>query len=133
MDKINHIPVITLFFCIFYLKCLLCFFLLFLWFFLVFFALLDVSYSSSRQTTFSTVGISMLFFIFFICRSLVNTASNNISKVYNRNTRTRYEISSKLAVKVLERCQWCRSGVFIVNFEYILHLVLVFLLFTLSR
>ena len=27
----------------------------------------------------------------------------------------------------------CRFGVFIVNFEYILHLVLVFLLLTLSR
>ena len=28
--------------------------------------------------------------------------------------------------------KWCRSGVFIVNFEHILHLVLVFLLLTLS-
>ena len=37
-------------------------------------------------------------------------------KVNNRNTRTR-----------------CRSGVFIVNFEHISHLVLVFLLLTWSR
>ena len=29
--------------------------------------------------------------------------------------------------------QWRRSGVFIFNFEHILHLVLVFLLLTLSR
>ena len=29
--------------------------------------------------------------------------------------------------------QWRRSGVFIVNFEHISHLVLVFLLLTLSR
>ena len=28
---------------------------------------------------------------------------------------------------------WCRSGVFIVNFEHISHLVLVFLMLTLSR
>ena len=28
--------------------------------------------------------------------------------------------------------QWCRSGVFIVNFEHISHLVLVFLLLTLN-
>ena len=32
-----------------------------------------------------------------------------------------------------ERRQWRRSGIFIVNFEHISHLVLVFLLLTLSR
>ena len=42
-------------------------------------------------------------------------------KVNNRNTRTRCEI-----------CQWSRSGVFIVTFENISHLVLVFLLLTLN-
>ena len=31
------------------------------------------------------------------------------------------------------RRQWCRSGIFIVNFEHITHLVLVLLLLTLSR
>ena len=43
------------------------------------------------------------------------------------------EIYSKLTIKTLERRQWRRSGVFIVNFEHISHLVLVFLLLTLSR
>ena len=43
-------------------------------------------------------------------------------KVNYRNTRTRCEICSKY-----------RSGVFIINFEHISHLVLVFLLLTLSR
>ena len=43
------------------------------------------------------------------------------------------EIYSKLTIKIPERCQWGRSGVFIVNFEHISHLVLVFLLLTLSR
>ena len=54
-------------------------------------------------------------------------------KVNNRNTRTRREICSKLTIKMPEWRQWRRSGVFIVNFEDISHLVLVFLLLTLSR
>ena len=54
-------------------------------------------------------------------------------KVNNRNTRTRCEISQKLTTKTLEQQQWRRSGVFIVNFEHISQLVLVFLLLTLSR
>ena len=44
-------------------------------------------------------------------------------KVNNRNTRTRCEICSKLTIKTPERHQWCRSGVFVVNFEHISHLV----------
>ena len=53
-------------------------------------------------------------------------------KLNNRNTRTRFEICSKLTIKTPERSQWCRSGVFIVNFEHIPHLVLVFLLLNLN-
>ena len=49
-------------------------------------------------------------------------------KVSNRNTKTRSEICSKLTVKTPER----RQGVFIVNFEHISHLVLVFLLLILN-
>ena len=57
-----------------------------------------------------------------------------LTKVSNRNTRgKRYEICSKLSIKTPERRQWHRSGVFIVNFEHISHLVLVFLLLTLSK
>ena len=57
-------------------------------------------------------------------------------KVNNRNTRTRCEICSKLTVKTPERRQWRqwrRSGAFIVNFEHISYVVLVFLSLTLSR
>ena len=54
-------------------------------------------------------------------------------KVNNRNTKTRCEICSKLTIKTLERRQLCYSGVFIVNFRYILHVVLVFLLLNLSK
>ena len=39
---------------------------------------------------------------------------------------------SKLTVKTPERRQWCLSGVFIVNFEHISQLILVFLLLLLN-
>ena len=54
-------------------------------------------------------------------------------KVSNRNNRTRFEICSKLTIKTPERNQLRRSGLFIVNFEHISHLLLVFLLLTLNR
>ena len=46
-------------------------------------------------------------------------AGNYLLKVNNRNTRTRFEIYSKLTIKTPERREWRHSGVFIVNFEYI--------------
>ena len=60
-------------------------------------------------------------------------AGNYMFKVNSRNTRTRCEICSKLLIKIPERRQWCRSGAFIVNFKHVSHLVLVFLLLTLSK
>ena len=45
-------------------------------------------------------------------------------KVNSKNTRTGYEICSKLTIKVPERHPWHRSGVFLVNSEHILDLVL---------
>ena len=55
-----------------------------------------------------------------------------LHKVKNRNTRTRCEICSKLIIKTPERRRWRLSGVLIVNFERISHLLLVFLLLTLN-
>ena len=52
-------------------------------------------------------------------------------KVNNRNTRSRCKIWSKLTIKIPERRHCRRSGVFIVNFEHISHLDLVFLLLNL--
>ena len=49
-----------------------------------------------------------------------------------RNIRARCEICSTPTIKTPERRHWRRSGVFIVNFEHTSHLVLVFLLLTLS-
>ena len=37
---------------------------------------------------------------------IVNPSGNYVFKVYNRNTRTRCEICSKLTIKTAERRQW---------------------------
>ena len=58
---------------------------------------------------------------------------NDIFKVNNRNTRIRCEIPLQLTIKTPEQRHWRRSSAFIVNFEHISHLVLLFLLLTLSR
>ena len=58
---------------------------------------------------------------------------NYMFKVNKKKNRIRCEICSKLTLETPERCDSCRSGVFIVNFKHISHLVLVFLLLTLSR
>ena len=47
-------------------------------------------------------------------------------------SKTTIEKCVKLTIEKSERVQWRRSGNFIVKFEYISHLVLVFLLWTLS-
>ena len=64
---------------------------------------------------------------------IVFQAGNCMFKFNNRNTRARCEICSRLTIKAPERRQLSRSDVFIVNFEYISHLVLVFPLLTLSK
>ena len=71
----------------------------------------------------------------FIERDLMKKlfpGANYMFKVNNRNTWRRCEICSKLTIKTLERRNWRRSGVFIVNFEHTSPLVLVFLLLTLN-
>ena len=71
-----------------------------------------------------------------IRNNLVNviiSAGIYLFKVNSRNTRARCEICLKLTIKTRERCQCHRSGVLIVNFEHIPHLVLVLLLLTLNK
>ena len=46
---------------------------------------------------------------------------------------TYIQLTIKLTIKTPERCQWRRSGIFIVNFEHISHIFLVFLLLTLKK
>ena len=57
----------------------------------------------------------------------------NMFTVDNRNKRKRCETCSKLTIKRPERRHWSCFGVFIINFEHISHLFLLFLLSTLSR
>ena len=61
-----------------------------------------------------------------------NPAGINMVRVNNKNTNAMCEICSKLTLKKPERRQWRRSGVFIVNFEHILHLAIVLLLLSLN-
>ena len=63
---------------------------------------------------------------------VISQAGNYMLKVNSRDTRTMYEICSKLTMKTQEQRYWRRSGVFIVNFEHISHLTLGFLLLTLD-
>ena len=60
----------------------------------------------------------------------ISPAGIYLFKVSNRNTRPMSEICSKLTVKTPKRR---RFGAFIVNFEQIAHIVLVFLLLTLNK
>ena len=62
-----------------------------------------------------------------------NPTGNYMFKVNNRNTKTRCKICSKLTIKTPGGHPWCSSGVFIVDFEHVSHLVLVLLLITLNR
>ena len=56
-------------------------------------------------------------------------------KVNNKDTRTCSNLTIETleeGVKHVQLCHWRRSSIFIVNFEHISHLVLVFLLLTLN-
>ena len=72
---------------------------------------------SSKTSIFSIFKSKHYFYIY-------HPAGNYVFKVKNRNIRTTCEICSKLTIKTPERRL---PGVFIVNFEYILRLVLVFI------
>ena len=60
-----------------------------------------------------------------------NQAGIYLLKANNRNIRLRCEICPELTIKTPKRRRWRHFGAFIVNFEYISHFVLVFLLLTL--
>ena len=79
-------------------------------------------YPSTRKKV-----LKMLFLIL-----LVNSVGIYLLKINNRNIKARCETCSKLTIKVPEWRQWCLSAIFIVNFEHISHLVLLFLLLTLN-
>ena len=61
----------------------------------------------------------------------INSAKIYLFKANNINTRKTCEICSKLIIKTPERRR--RPSIFIVNFEHVLHLFLVFLLLALNE
>ena len=77
-----------------------------------------------------TIGIFFSSYAFLFWNDF--PAGIYLLKVNSRNTRTRCKMCSKLTIKVEVRRQWRRSGIFIVNFEHISHLVLVLLLLILN-
>ena len=96
---------------------------------------------SSEEATWSLIMFYICSFVALFLQSSIFSFSSWLSlglptsispagiyliKVNNRNTRARCEVCSKLIIKTPERRQWRHSGVFIVNFEHISHLVLVF-------
>ena len=75
-----------------------------------------------------SVTCSFLFSKFFVPGP--DPANIYLFKVNNRNTRKRCEICLKLTIKTRERR---RSDVFIVNFEHISYLFIMFVLLTLNK
>ena len=74
-----------------------------------------------------------MFFVPFDTKIIcINPVNIYLYKVNNRNTTKRCEIFSKLTIKTPERRRR-RSDVFIVTFEHILRLFLVFLLLTFRK
>ena len=81
-------------------------------------------------------------FIVIVCEPVCDVINFEINfipvgiylfKVNKGNTRTMCEIYSKLTIKTPERRHWPLSGVFIVNFEQISHIVLVLPLLILNK
>ena len=64
---------------------------------------------------------------------LIFPANNYLFKVNNREARKKCEICSEVTIKTPEWRHWRHSGVFIVNFEHISYLFLVFLLLTWNK
>ena len=89
--------------------------------------------SAHQKGSISCVKSVRIVFFCSVFSRIQSPAGKYMFKVNNRNTRRRCEICSKLTIKIPEPRHWRRSGIFIVNFEHISHLALVFLLLTLSR
>ena len=98
--------------------------------------LLSLFESSSFENSSGQLFLSFVFSHAYRVKYVYDIATYPVSiymfKVNNRNTRTKCEMSSMLTIKTQKRRQWRRSDVFVVNFEHISHLILVFLLLTLN-
>ena len=105
------------------------------------FVTMSICKRKSKETYFWKVWIDRVnvrnvgssFHPIFEQKPWIYPATIYLLKVSSRNSRTRREICSNLTIKKPELRQWRCSGVFMVNFEHISRLVLVFLLLTLNR
>ena len=86
-----------------------------------------------------TSKFGMLTFKAFYSNERLNVMGNAVTisflltqLAFTCSKLTMCEICSELIIKISERHHWPLSGIFIVNFEHILHLVPVFLLLTLN-
>ena len=61
-----------------------------------------------------------------LTKELVGITPQSAFTCSNKSTRTRCETCLTLVIKIPERCQRRRFGIFIINFEHISHLFLVF-------
>ena len=77
----------------------------------------------------------LYFFVLILCKFGIfyHPLRKCLFKANNRITRKKSEICSELTIKSPERRLWRRSGVFIVNFEHLSNLFLMFLLLTLNK
>ena len=82
------------------------------------------------------LGIDNMFYQLFTCsmpHCSVFPANIYLFKVNNKNTRKKLWNMFKVNNKNNRAASWLRSGVFIVNFEHISHLIITFLMLTLNK
>ena len=85
-------------------------------------------YPSDFDVTFNKIS-TLFWFLYNFLRIITQYPVNMyLLQVNNRDSRRKCEICSKLNIKTPERRQCHRSSVFIVNFEHILHIALLFLI-----
>ena len=89
------------------------------------------SFSAQKKWTYHILLKFEILYKYLTLSQISLPTSIYLLKVNNRNTWARCEICLKLTIKTPERHHWRCSGVFLVNFEHISHLVLVVLLLTL--
>ena len=81
----------------------------------------------------NTSDLVILWLLWFYCK-VIKISQQTLTCIKSIiETLNRCEIFSKLTIKTPTRLHWRCSGVFIVNFEYISHPFLVFLLLSLNR
>ena len=88
--------------------------------------------NTTLRSLIDVVFVSLLSTLNILIRN-INLANIYLFKVNNRNSTKRCEICSKLTIKIPKRRQRCCSRIFIVKFEHITHLFLVFLLLILNK